>query len=498
MRSSAWLFMLLATQTLLAGAALAGVPDVQPGLDALRAGRFEEAERQFSRLSHELPEAPEGPFFQAFEMWWKLLDRFHDRPGLRILMEAKLDEAARRASLLAESGSSSDQERGLTFLGVARLLDAQSKAVRGAHMGASSSARQGHKALTEALKRNPRSSDALFAMGAYNYFADNLPTLVKGIRFLLMIPGGNRNRGLAQLEEAAASSRLFGTEALMLLSFIYSAREEDDAARALGYIEQARRREPESPLIALIHSDLLFEAGQLRESSEGAARVEQSLRGQEGYTEDLRRYASFRVATCTLRRHDPLTALALVEETLAASPPESSGERKRWMSLLFGAAREAGQPQRAAMWLDRLSMPPSEADPWRRRLREDRSDPIAPDRAEALHQAAGDRAADGLARLQALQAANPGDPRLRYDVGRLLQEAGRFEEAHPHLQAAARQAPPELAGWAFIRLGWELERSGRREEALDQYARAAAMRRFTFQSAARLRLGQRGAGPPEG
>src|SRR5688572_17055204 len=261
MRSSARLFVLLATEALLAGAAVAGVPDVQPGLDALRAGRFEEAERRFSRLSNEVPEAPEGPFFQAFEMWWKLLDRFNERPGLRLLMEAKLDEAARRATLLAESGSPSDQERGLTFLGVARLLDAQSKAVRGAHMAASSSARQGHKALTEGLRLNPRASDALFAMGAYNYFAANLPALVKGIRFLLMIPGGNRDRGLAQLEEAAASSRLFGTEALMLLSFIYTAREEDDAARALGYIEQARRREPESPLIALIHSDLLFDAG---------------------------------------------------------------------------------------------------------------------------------------------------------------------------------------------------------------------------------------------
>jgi tetratricopeptide (TPR) repeat protein len=481
-----------------AGPVPAGVPDVQPGLDALRAGRFEEAERRFSRLSRDVPEAPEGPFFQAFEMWWKLLDRFHDRPGMRLLMESKLDEASRRASLLTESDSPPDQERGLTFLGVARLLDAQSKAMRGAHMAASSSARQGHKALTEALRRNPRSADALFAMGAYNYFADNLPALVKGIRFLLMIPGGDRERGLAQLEEAASSSRLFGTEALMLLSFIYSAREETDGVRALGYIEQARRREPDSPLIALIHSDLLFDAGRLRESSDVAARVEQSLRGMEGYTEDLRRYATYRIATSALRRHDPLGALGIVEDALAASAPETPGERKRWLSLLFAAARESGQPDRAAAWLDRLPVPPAEAEPWRRRLREDRPDPIATDRAEALHLAADGRTADGLARLQALQAAHPSDPRLRYDVGRLLQETGRFDEARPHLQMAARQAPAEVAGWAFLRLGWDLERSGRRAEALEPYARAAALRKFTFQPAARLRLGKPGEGPPEG
>jgi tetratricopeptide (TPR) repeat protein len=335
-------------------------------------------------------------------------------------------------------------------------------------------------------------------MGAYNYFADNLPALVKGIRFLLMIPGGDRERGLAQLEEAARSSRLFGTEALMLLAFIHAAPDEEDHSGALRYIEQARTREPESPLIALVHADLLFDVGRLKESAAVATRVEQSLRGRSGYLEELRRYAAYRVASCAWRRHDPLGALARVEEALAAAPPESAGERKRWLNLLVGAARESGDVGRAAVWLDRLPLKPQEADTWRRRLRAGDDDTAARARAEALHLAARGHDEEALGRLRDLLRDRPADHRLRYDVGRMLQQARRFEEAHPHLLEAAQHGPPEVSGWAWIRLGWEDEEHGRREAALQRYARAAAMRRFMFQPAARLRMARAAEGPPEG
>jgi len=140
--------LVFAAVAALSAPVLAQPPDVGPGLQALRSGRFEEAERSFARLSHESPADPEGPFFQAFEMWWKLLDRSHDRPELRLRMEERLEEASERARVLQSAPDRDDQERGLVFFGVARLLDAQSKAMRGSHMGAAGSARQGHKALT--------------------------------------------------------------------------------------------------------------------------------------------------------------------------------------------------------------------------------------------------------------------------------------------------------------------------------------------------------------
>lgn len=473
--------------------------DVESGLRALRTGRFEEAQRSFARLSQEAPDSPEGPFFQAFEMWWKLLDRSREQPGVRLQMEERLEEAARRAQKLQSSPSAEDQQRGFIYLGVARLLDAQSKAVRGSHLGAAGSARQGHRALTEALRRNPEEADALFAMGAYNYFADNMPAVVKGIRLLLFIPGGDGERGIAQLEQAAASSRLFGTEALLLLAHIFSQGDDEDFARALGYVEQASAREPSSPVITLVQADLLFNAGRLGEASERSRGVLQALQGEHGYREDLRRYAAYRAASCRLKLHDPRGALAMVEAEMDTSPPRTAQDRRRWMTLLAAAARDAGHPERVETWLERVSLTKDEQETIRRRLRGASQDKVAAERALALELATGGHREEALRRLEGLlQSIAPSDPRIQYDLGRLLQAQGKFDEARPHLTAAAGAAPPDLAGWAWIRLGWDLEREARRDEAVAFYERAAKLKNFTFQPAARLRRDHPGTEPPEG
>ncbi|HKY34002.1 MAG TPA: tetratricopeptide repeat protein [Candidatus Polarisedimenticolia bacterium] len=470
-----------------------GPPDgaagrLEEGLEAMRAGRFEEAELHFARLSKESPSAPEGPFFQAFEIWWKLLDRGRERPGMRDAMEERLAEAAARARLLRGSSDPSERERGSTFFGIARLLDAQSKASRGAHMAASSSARQGHRALSEAIEAHPSASDALFAMGAYNYYADKLPAVVKGLRFVLFIPGGDSDLGLRQLEQAADSSALFGTEALMLLAHIHSTAEPSDHRRAVGYIRRAARRQPLSPIVALGLADLLHDMGQLRASRRTAEEVAGSLHGASGYRRDLARYAEYRLAASLLESHDPLAALRRIEQAMDTLCPEISTERRRWMSLLSAAAAQSGKPERISLWVDRLAPGPKEAAAAERRAEAARRDNLAPGRALALAEAAAGRLDEALRRLHALREHDPLDTRLRYDLGRLLQEKGAFDQARPHLEAAAQGKDPELAGWALLRLGWEKERDGQRAQALPYYRKAAGMRRFNFQAAARDRL----------
>src|SRR5678815_1782702 len=204
-----------------AAAAVVTVPDVTPGIEALRAGRFDAARDAFAAITARDTLAPEGPFFQAFHLWWRLVDHPEDQ-ALRQAMEERLSESARRASLLMDTPDPADRQRGELFQGVSMMLDAQSQASRGVRFGAASLVRQGHKALSHLLETAPDSADAMFAMGAYNYYADRLPPIVKGIRFLLLIPGGNSVKGIAQLEQAAEKSRLFGAESLMLLAVSYT------------------------------------------------------------------------------------------------------------------------------------------------------------------------------------------------------------------------------------------------------------------------------------
>src|SRR5262249_25212760 len=198
--------------------------------------------------------------------------------------------------------------------------------------------------------------------------------------------------------------------------------------------------------------------------STSAARVRSDLEGGTGSLRDLWRYAAFRQAACVVKQQDPLRGLGMIENALGVAPPETSLDRRRWMSLLASAARDAGRPERVEPWIDRLHLSQEEGDALRKRLRGASEDPLAAGRAEALSWIAQGRTREAMERIESLRAHDPSDPRLLYDLGRLLQMEGRFEEARPHLAAAAHSASADLAGWAMIRLGWDDERAGRRAD----------------------------------
>ena len=51
-------------------------------------------------------------------------------------------------------------------------------------------------ALERALTLDPDLDDAYFGIGLYRYYADVAPAVAKILRFLLLLPGGNREEGL--------------------------------------------------------------------------------------------------------------------------------------------------------------------------------------------------------------------------------------------------------------------------------------------------------------
>jgi len=479
----------------------AAVPDLHPGLVALRDGRFEEARACFARLSQTAPQSPEGPFFEAFEIWWRLIDRPEDAT-LRLSMEERLAEAGRRARLLQASQDPDERQRGLVFFGVSQLVDAQSKASRGSHFAAAGLVRQGHRALTAAVAARPGDSDALFAMGTYNYYADHLPALVKGLRFLLFIPGGDSARGIAQLEQAGENSELFGAESLVLLAHIFSGAYEEDYARALSYLDKAAARSAGSPLLSLARADLLYKMGRLKEAADVTAAALATVAKRPAYPRELQRALAYRAAASRQKLRDPAGAFASIDTQLQTDPPDAGPEMKRWLLLGAEAARDAGRPEMIDVWLSRLSVPEALALQVRKKLGPPAADPIAAARAEALASAAADRVDEARARLERMLDAHPGDPRLRYDIGRLLQQQGRLEEAQPYLQAvvdtARGSSTADLAGWAMMRLGWALDQQGRRAEAAAMYRRAAEMKQFDFRAAALDRAAHPAAAPPEG
>ena len=104
-----------------------------------------------------------------------------------------------------------------------------------------SSGRQAGKAkknLEKYLELRPDDPDAQGDLGAFLYFADTLPGVVKFISKLMFMPSGDRDRGLAMLHYASSSNGLFETDhkisvAAINLLFEGKLREGTDDMMAL-------------------------------------------------------------------------------------------------------------------------------------------------------------------------------------------------------------------------------------------------------------------------
>ncbi len=476
--------------------AQAQAPDPLSGLsgaiESMRDGRFSEAGESFSRLASGDPQDPVSPLLEGMSLWWRTLTG-----GGSVtpeLVEGRFAEAARRARAMAAAGDTEARSRALTFLGISLMFEARSRAARGAAFSAGSPAREGHRALSEALKLSPDNPDALFAMGAYNYYADNVGVLVKGLRALLLIPGGDEELGIRQLERAGDRSLLFGTESLLLLSHIFSGAFEEDFRRADGYLLRATRRHERSPLLALLRADLLYRLGRLSEAETLARHAGELAQGPSDAQVRMTLEAAYRRAASLLAQRRAEESLEVIEAALTGLPPVEPEARQRWSVLIAATARETGEIDRARAALSALgtgvSAPSIGADgvtPRRRRSGE--SSPTSnARRAAALRLDAAGRRSEALEELARLSSDQPADARVAYDMGRLLQRDGRSIEARRHLELAARSELAEVAGWALLRLGWDREIHGSRAEALPYYRKAGELKRFAFKDAAKDRV----------
>ena len=101
---------------------------------------------------------------------------------------------------------------------------------------------------TESLELDPTLDDAYFGMGMYKYYADVAPAAAKMLRFLLLLPGGDRKVGLEQMlraqregTAAAGRGRLSAVDHLPLV-------REPDAARASSCSQALHEHYPGNPL----------------------------------------------------------------------------------------------------------------------------------------------------------------------------------------------------------------------------------------------------------
>ncbi|HWN82423.1 MAG TPA: tetratricopeptide repeat protein [Candidatus Udaeobacter sp.] len=111
-------------------------------------------------------------------------------------------------------------EVGFLYRGWAQMMKAQVHAIASQFWPAGGESRRAKSDLDEYLKKHPKDGDAGVILGGYLYFADILPKVVKVIKFIARVPGGDRERGLAMLAAGREAGGYSAIDAEMLLAVI--------------------------------------------------------------------------------------------------------------------------------------------------------------------------------------------------------------------------------------------------------------------------------------
>ena len=190
---------------------------------------------------------------EALALWWQIqLD-----PGSRALDEAFLAKT-NLAIAEAERWSSAEPDRAETwfYVGAAYGVRAEWRVLRVERLAAARDGKRIKEALDRALALDPNLHDAEFGLGMYRYYADIAPAVLKILRWLLLLPGGNRVDGLAQLERASQLGALVSGEAAYQIHLIYLWYERR-VPEALQIVRGLQARYPHNPLFHQIEAEIL-------------------------------------------------------------------------------------------------------------------------------------------------------------------------------------------------------------------------------------------------
>jgi len=117
--------------------------------------------------------------------------------------------------------------------------------------------RASHELFTRVLEMDPHRADALWALGLYDYAVSRVPALLKPF-VSLVLPTGDRERGLDRLRRAAREGTFAAVPATVTLTRILSGWEEQ-YAEALPYAQLLASRYPGNPeflfLLAFLYSE---------------------------------------------------------------------------------------------------------------------------------------------------------------------------------------------------------------------------------------------------
>jgi len=229
-----------------AAAPVQGLTDVAPlahAYDQILDADFDQAR---VTLQQACPPAPAEACrtLNAVADWWRIsLDPADRSRDAAFTQAADGAIAADRAWTAREP----DRAEAWFYLGGAYATRVQWQVLRGQRLAAARDGNRIREALEHAVQLDPSLQDAYFGIGLYHYYAAVAPLGARLLRWLLMLPGGNRAQGLREMQRTRTLGQLLRGEADYQLHFIYLWYQHDTDG-ALKLLEALKARYPRDPL----------------------------------------------------------------------------------------------------------------------------------------------------------------------------------------------------------------------------------------------------------
>jgi len=211
-------------------------------LDHIYGFKFEAAIKQAGAIRAADPRHPLGDFLLAESYWWQAINN-RDRPELAERFRKHVEAA------IAGSEKRLEQDEhdalALFFQGSAYGRMAILDGMNGRRFESVNISVKARKYLKLLNRYHPELEDSYCGLGIYDYFAAQLPWFARILSKLLLGLGGDRERGVAQLERAASSGLFTRVEARLFLAVAYL-DTEGRYEEAIQILEQLNARYPDN------------------------------------------------------------------------------------------------------------------------------------------------------------------------------------------------------------------------------------------------------------
>jgi len=270
--------LLLSLLTLLAPSTRAGNPSIPPavqdGIQKIYSGDPDAAIDAFRKLQASDPENPLGYLMEAEASYRKIycaaLSVRYEMPDVWDRTKRPGDDqylalADKAVAIATAAYAKHDTAEMHLYAGLGWAVKARFFSLSNDHKAIARAGVKAREEFLKALHLDPEMSDAKTGLGLYNYYVDTLPEIVKLLRLVMDIPGGNKREGIEQLQAGINGKGLTTEEARFYLAKnLRNYDHQYDLAAAIA--SPLVKQYPQNPIFLLLLGNLHAELGQKEEA----------------------------------------------------------------------------------------------------------------------------------------------------------------------------------------------------------------------------------------